>query len=101
MAGTGTRGILLSGTVLRELSLDIRLFRRTDYDWGGHHPDIAQWGMGTELTGPIEIRPGAVKWADHPIYNTATEYTFEANLRERCAAGSHEQSARRCHVRRN
>ena len=46
-------------------------------DWGGHHPDIAQWGMGTELTGPIEIRPGAVKWADHPIYNTATEYTFE------------------------
>ena len=25
-------------------------------DWGGHHPDCAQWGMGTELTGPIEIR---------------------------------------------
>ena len=24
-------------------------------DWGGHHPDCAQWGMGTELTGPIEI----------------------------------------------
>jgi predicted dehydrogenase len=46
-------------------------------DWGGHHPDIAQWGMGTELTGPVEIRPGAVKWADHPIYNTATEFTFE------------------------
>ena len=46
-------------------------------DWGGHHPDIAQWGMGTELTGPTEIRPGAVKWADHPIYNTVTEFTFE------------------------
>jgi predicted dehydrogenase len=46
-------------------------------DWGGHHPDIAQWGMGTELTGPVEIRPGTVKWADHPIYNTATEFTFE------------------------
>ena len=25
-------------------------------DWGGHHPDCAQWGMGTEYTGPIEIR---------------------------------------------
>ena len=25
-------------------------------DWGGHHPDCAQWGMGTELTGPVEIR---------------------------------------------
>jgi predicted dehydrogenase len=46
-------------------------------DWGGHHPDIAQWGMGTELTGPVEIRPGAVKWADHPIYNTAVDFTFE------------------------
>lgn len=21
-------------------------------DWGGHHPDIAQWGLGTDLTGP-------------------------------------------------
>jgi predicted dehydrogenase len=46
-------------------------------DWGGHHPDIAQWGMGTELTGPVEIRPGPVKWADHPIYDTATDFTFE------------------------
>src|SRR5580693_8014636 len=24
-------------------------------DWGGHHPDCAQWGMGTEQTGPVEI----------------------------------------------
>jgi predicted dehydrogenase len=46
-------------------------------DWGGHHPDIAQWGMGTEMTGPVEIRPGAVKWANDGLYNTATEYTFE------------------------
>lgn len=46
-------------------------------DWGGHHPDIAQWGMGTELTGPVEIRPGAVKWASDGLYNTATEYSFE------------------------
>jgi predicted dehydrogenase len=23
--------------------------------WGSHHNDIAQWGMGTEYTGPVEI----------------------------------------------
>jgi predicted dehydrogenase len=47
-------------------------------DWGGHHPDIAQWGMGTELTGPVEVVPGPVKWAQHPIYNTAVDFSFEA-----------------------
>jgi predicted dehydrogenase len=46
-------------------------------DWGGHHPDIAQWGMGSELTGPVEVRPGAVKWASDGLYNTASEFTFE------------------------
>jgi predicted dehydrogenase len=48
-------------------------------DWGGHHPDIAQWGMGTELTGPVEIRNPRATWGDeHPLYNSATEFTFEA-----------------------
>ena len=46
-------------------------------DWGGHHPDIAQWGMNTEDTGPIEIKNPEAEWADHPIYNTATKYSFE------------------------
>ncbi|HPO16910.1 MAG TPA: Gfo/Idh/MocA family oxidoreductase [Candidatus Hydrogenedentes bacterium] len=40
--------------------------------WGIHHMDIAQWGHGTELTGPIEIT-GTAKWptddalCDNPI----------------------------------
>jgi predicted dehydrogenase len=48
-------------------------------DWGGHHPDCAQWGMGTELSGPVELRniSGSFEPRD-PIWNTATEYAFDA-----------------------
>jgi predicted dehydrogenase len=48
-------------------------------DWGGHHPDIAQWGMGTELSGPIAIRNGQARWAQEKIWNTAVDYQFEAH----------------------
>src|ERR1039458_7671150 len=48
-------------------------------DWGGHHPDIAQWGMGTELTGPAAIRNGQAQWAKEKIWNTAVDYYFEAH----------------------
>jgi predicted dehydrogenase len=47
-------------------------------DWGGHHPDCAQWGMGTELTGPVEIRKASGVFPPDPLWNTATEYSFEA-----------------------
>ena len=50
-------------------------------DWGGHHPDIAQWGMGTALTGPVRIRNARGKWPEDPVWNTATEYYFEAEYR--------------------
>ncbi|MBN1441380.1 MAG: Gfo/Idh/MocA family oxidoreductase, partial [Planctomycetes bacterium] len=46
-------------------------------DWGGHHPDIAQWGMGTDRSGPVEIRNPQATFAKHPVYNTATEYSIE------------------------
>lgn len=26
-------------------------------DWGGHHFDIAQWGLGMDKSGPVEIIP--------------------------------------------
>jgi len=47
-------------------------------DWGGHHADCAQWGMGTELTGPIEIRNAKGLFPPDPLWNTATEFSFEA-----------------------
>jgi hypothetical protein len=48
-------------------------------DWGGHHPDIAQWGMNTEHTGPTSIRrPAGVFSTDSP-WNTAVEYYFECH----------------------
>lgn len=47
-------------------------------DWGGHHPDCAQWGLGTEDTGPLEIRAAKGVFPPDPLWNTATEYYFEA-----------------------
>jgi len=46
-------------------------------DWGGHHPDIAQWGMDTENTGPVKIQNSKATWAKHPVWNTATMFYFE------------------------
>lgn len=46
-------------------------------DWGGHHPDIAQWGMDTERTGPVKIQNARAVWSDHAVWNTAVEFYFE------------------------
>jgi predicted dehydrogenase len=47
-------------------------------DWGGHHPDCAQWGLGTEHTGPVEIRAAKGVFPPDELWNTATEFYFEA-----------------------
>ena len=44
-------------------------------DWAGHHIDIAQWGIGMESSGPVEIYGEGVYPRDG-IYNTPIEYDF-------------------------
>ncbi|SHE53335.1 Predicted dehydrogenase [Mariniphaga anaerophila] len=51
-------------------------------DWGGHHPDIGMWIMGTDKTGPVKVKASNYKWADHPVWNTAIEYHVEAEFAE-------------------
>jgi len=46
-------------------------------DFGAHFIDMAHWGMGTELTGPVEIE-GTGKWPSRDsLWNTATEFRIE------------------------
>ncbi len=59
-------------------------------DWGAHHVDIAQWGIGQEHTGPTRVEPILV---EHPVpfnksgnptkddsYNTATKFQTRATF---------------------
>ncbi|HEU0036471.1 MAG TPA: Gfo/Idh/MocA family oxidoreductase [Kofleriaceae bacterium] len=45
-------------------------------DLGAHELDIAQWGAGTERTGPTQVRGTGVFPADS-FYETATEFDIE------------------------
>jgi hypothetical protein len=47
--------------------------------WGSHHNDIAQWGMGTEHTGPVEIEgtaefPKDGLWDVHGRFSITYKY---------------------------
>ena len=45
--------------------------------WGSHHVDIGHWGMGTELTGPIEIE-GKAEFPRKGLWNVHGPYHIEA-----------------------
>jgi predicted dehydrogenase len=56
--------------------------------WGSHHNDIAQWGMGTEHTGPVEIEgqaefPKDGLWDVHGAFSI--EYTYANGVKVTCA----------------
>lgn len=44
---------------------------------GAHYVDIAQWGMGTELTGPVEIE-GRAEFPTQGLWNVHGAYHVEA-----------------------
>lgn len=47
-------------------------------DWGAHFIDMAHWGMGTELTGPVEIEGTGVYPPLADLWNTATRFDLES-----------------------
>ena len=56
--------------------------------WGSHHLDIAQWAMGAEYTGPIEIQgeaefPKDGLWDVHGPFRI--EYTYASGVKVICA----------------
>lgn len=44
-------------------------------DWGAHHMDIAQWGMGKQFTGPVEIDAVAKFPSVENGYNVASDFS--------------------------
>jgi hypothetical protein len=56
--------------------------------WGAHYNDIAQWGMGMELSGPVEIEgkatyPASGVWDVHGTFRI--EYTYANGVKLICA----------------
>lgn len=45
-------------------------------DWAAHHCDIANWGMGTEYTGPVTVK-GEGEFPRDGLWNAAVNYMVE------------------------
>lgn len=47
-------------------------------DWGAHFIDMAHWGMGAELTGPVEIEGRGTFPPPTDLWNTPTDFHVES-----------------------
>jgi predicted dehydrogenase len=47
-------------------------------NWGAHHLDIAQWGMGMELSGPQTVE-GRADFMKNDVWTVHTDYHVEMN----------------------
>lgn len=45
-------------------------------NWGAHHIDIAQWGIGMELSGPVSVEAQA-EFMHNDMWNVHTKYLVE------------------------
>jgi predicted dehydrogenase len=43
-------------------------------DWGAHHNDIAQWGIGADDSGPVRTEPISATFPTDGLYDTATSF---------------------------
>lgn len=61
-------------------------------DWGAHQFDIAQWGLGMDESGPIEVE-GFGTFPTRGVFETATSfellYTYANGVRMRCSNLQH------------
>jgi predicted dehydrogenase len=59
-------------------------------NWGPHMLDIAQWGNGSELTGPVEVR-GSGEFPKEGLFETPLKYdiefTYADGVRLLCTTG--------------
>ena len=44
-------------------------------DWGAHHNDIAQWGLGMDESGPVEVQAAGYYDRRPNCYNVHTDFT--------------------------
>ena len=53
-------------------------------NWGAHHLDIVQWGLGTEDRGPLAVS-GTCQWMDQGLWNAHREfdllYTYPGDIK--------------------
>jgi predicted dehydrogenase len=67
-------------------------------DWGAHHNDIAQWGLGMDGSGPVAVEAeGAAPSKDPNAYNThptfKITYTYATGTKLICSSGQLDGSA--------